>query len=68
MIHPDTPGSEHEPNRRGHHSWMMVACCVPMVAIAVVLVALGAISIGFLLVVVACVALMALMMRGMSHE
>jgi hypothetical protein len=47
---------------------MMIACCIPMLAIAVVLVAAGVVSAGFLLVAIGCTALMALMMRGMSHD
>jgi len=51
----------------GHrgHGWMMIACCIPMLVIAVVLVATGVLSAGFLLVAVGCTAMMALMMRGM---
>jgi hypothetical protein len=43
---------------------MMIACCVPMLAIAVVLVATGAASPGFLVVALGCTAMMALMMGG----
>ena len=52
---------------RGHggHGLMMIACCVPMLVIAGVLVATGVVSFGFLIVAVACTAMMALMMRGM---
>lgn len=55
------------PAQRGHtgHSWMMIACCVPMLVIAVALVATGVIGAGFLFVAVACTAMMALMMGGM---
>lgn len=51
----------------GHsgHGWMMLVCCVPMVAIAVVLVATGVVSLGFLVLALACPAMMFLMMRGM---
>ncbi|MGV9937273.1 hypothetical protein ACWDY4_43395 [Streptomyces olivaceoviridis] len=52
------------PSRHGGHGWMMIACCVPMVVIAVVLVATGVVSPGFLVAGVMCVAMMALMMRG----
>ena len=51
----------------GRHGWMMVVCCIPMLAIAIALVAAGAVSSSFLLVAVACTAMMALMMRGMNH-
>ena len=49
----------------GHSRWMMIACCVPMLAIAVV-VALSGAGFGFLVVAVMCTAMMALMMGGMS--
>ncbi|MGE0308052.1 MAG: hypothetical protein AB7N61_07230 [Acidimicrobiia bacterium] len=58
----------HEGHQHGGHSWMMIACCIPMLAIAVLLVATGAASPGFLLVAVMCTAMMALMMRGMSDD
>lgn len=51
----------------GHGHWMMIACCVPMLVIAVILVATGVASAGFILVAVMCTAMMALMMAGMSH-
>jgi uncharacterized integral membrane protein len=52
----------------GHagHGWMMLICCVPMLVIALVLVATGVVSVGFLLVALACPAMMFLMMRGMQ--
>lgn len=46
---------------------MMIACCVPMLVIAIVLVAAGVVSAGFLLAAVGCTAMMYLMMRGMGH-
>jgi hypothetical protein len=46
---------------------MMMACCIPMLLIAVALVAAGVASSGFILVAVACTAMMALIMHGMSH-
>jgi hypothetical protein len=53
----------------GHagHSWMMIACCIPMLVIAVALVAAGVASPSFIVAAVACTAMMALMMRGMDH-
>ena len=39
-----------------------------MLAIAVGLVLAGVVSPGFLLVAVACTAMMAMMMRGMGHS
>ncbi len=50
----------------GGHGWMMMVCCIPMVAIALGLVIAGAVSPGFLLVAGGCVAMMALMMRTMD--
>ena len=50
----------------GKHSWIMIACCIPMLAIAVVLVATGVASPGFLVAAIACTVMMAMMMRGMS--
>lgn len=43
--------------KHGGHGWMMI-CCVPMVAIAIALVAAGAVSPSFLLTAGACVAMM----------
>ena len=54
-------------NGHGGHGWMMIACCIPMLVIAVALVATGVASPGFILVAVMCTAMMALMMRGMDH-
>ena len=68
---PGTPTGEpaHGGHQHGHggHGWMMIACCIPMLVIAGVLVATGAASPGFLVVAVGCTLMMALMMRGMSH-
>lgn len=50
----------------GGHSWMMIACCIPMLAIAIALVATGVASPGFLFAAIACTAMMAMMMNGMS--
>jgi hypothetical protein len=52
-------------SHRGH-GLMMIACCIPMLVIAVALVATGVVSFGFLFIAVACTALMVLMMRGMG--
>ena len=59
-VHPD------EAQESGHGHWAMIACCIPMLVIAVVLVATGVAGPGFILVAVMCTAMMALMMRGMS--
>ena len=65
----DTPQGPHGGHRSGHggHGWMMIACCIPMLAIAVILVATGAVSPAFLAAAVGCTLMMALMMRGMGH-
>ena len=52
---------------QGGHGWMMIACCIPMLAIAGILVATGVASPGFLFAAVGCTLMMALMMRGMGH-
>ena len=59
------PGHDH---RGGHgaHSWMMIACCIPMLVIAIVLVATGVASAGFIFAAIMCTAMMWMMMRGMS--
>lgn len=49
----------------GWHGWMMMICCIPMLVIAVALVAAGMVGAGFLVFAVVCTAVMALMMRGM---
>ena len=62
------PGGMPDGNpRHGGHGWMMIACCIPMLVIAGVLVATGAASPGFLAVAVGCTLMMSLMMRGMGH-
>lgn len=65
----DPAGGQHTARNRGHsgHSWMMIACCIPMIVIAIALVATGVASPSLLLAAAACTAMMALMMRGMDH-
>jgi hypothetical protein len=63
-THPEAGPQGH---RGGAHGWMMIACCIPMLVIAGALVLTGVVSPGFILVAVACTAMMALMMRGMDH-
>ena len=60
-------GPAHDTARHGGHGWMMIACCIPMLAIAVILVATGAANPAFLGIAVGCTLMMALMMGGMSH-
>ena len=74
--HTQPPSSSEHPSHspdgvhgKGHgmgHGWMMIACCIPMLVIAVALVAAGVVSTSFLIFAVACTAMMALMMRGMG--
>jgi hypothetical protein len=63
---PAGPGGHDSPGHGGGHGWMMIACCVPMLVIAIVLLATGAVGVGFLLAAIGCTAMMALMMRGMG--
>jgi hypothetical protein len=68
MTEPHTqPAAGQQKPRLGGHSWMMIACCIPMIVIAIALVAAGVASPGLLFAAVACTAMMALMMRGMHH-
>jgi hypothetical protein len=58
----------HESGGHGGHGWMMIACCIPMLVIAVILVATGTASPSFLVIAVGCTLMMAMMMRGMGHD
>lgn len=58
---PDTPA------RHRGHGWMMIACCIPVIVIFGALWLAGVIPASFLLVALACTAMMALMMVGMSY-
>ena len=67
MTEPRTDKAPPEPTgAHGGHSWMMIACCIPMLVIAIVLVATGIAGVGFIVAAVMCTAMMAMMMRGMS--
>lgn len=56
-----------EPDGGGSgHSWMMIACCIPMLIIAIVLVTTGVAGAGFIFAAIMCTAMMWMMMRGMS--
>ena len=52
---------------RGGHGLMMIACCIPMLVIAGILVATGVASPAFLVIAVGCTLMMAMMMGGMGH-
>jgi uncharacterized membrane protein len=58
---------EKRSSHRPGHGWMMIACCIPMLVIAVVLVATGVASPGFLVIAIGCTVMMAIMMAGMGH-
>ncbi len=66
------PRVSHREHTAGHgahggHGWMMIACCIPMLVIAVVLVATGVVGYGFIFAALMCAVMMAVMMRGMGH-
>ena len=69
-IDHDEPASRHEEGskkgrKKGRGRLLMIACCVPMLAIALIIALSGA-GFGFLVVAVMCTAMMAMMMAGMS--
>ncbi len=66
-LQPAPPG-DRKPKSAGGHGLMMIACCIPMLVIAIALVATGVVGASFIFVAVACTAMMALMMRGMHHD
>ena len=61
-----SPGREGDAPKRGHGHWMMIACCIPMLVLAVVLVAAGVVGAGFIFAAIVCTVMMAMMMRAMS--
>jgi hypothetical protein len=62
----DPPVRDDETQKSGHGHWAMIACCIPMLVIAVVLVATGVAGFGFIVAAIMCTAMMAMMMRSMS--
>lgn len=42
-----TRHSEHQDQHGAHHVWLMIACCIPLLMIAIVLVVTGAASASF---------------------
>jgi hypothetical protein len=68
LPRPAAPSLAHSGDRHGGHGWMMIACCIPMLLIAVVLVTTGAAGVGFLGAAIACTVMMTLMMRGMDTD
>lgn len=57
--------SSHRGHSHGGHRWMMIACCIPMLVIAIALVATGVAGVGFIFAAIVCTLMMAMMMRGM---
>ena len=49
------------------HRLMMLACCIPVLLIAVVLVAAHLVSATAIVFALGCTLMMAFMMRGMNH-
>ena len=49
------------------HGWMMIACCIPMLVIAIALVATGVVGAGLIFGAVMCTAMMAMMMAMMPR-
>ena len=68
---PDTEHPGHGTMSHGGHGWMMIACCIPMLAIAIALVATGVVGFGFIFIALMCTAMMFMMhkaMGGMGHD
>ena len=61
----ETPPDE-DPGSGGRGRWLMIACCIPMLVIAVLIAATGA-GFGFLVAAVMCTAMMFFMMSAMSR-
>jgi hypothetical protein len=60
-----TPAEDSESRHGGGHGWMMMICCIPMIAIAVLLFLTGVAGSGALLGALLCTVMMALMMFAM---
>ena len=73
MSQLQTPQSDQHARRGGQigHGLLMIVCCIPILVIAIVLVATGVASASFLFAVFACTVMMgmmmAMMMGGMSR-
>jgi hypothetical protein len=69
QLNPHT-GTGHDAH--GGHRWMMLICCVPMIAIVLLLIVSGTAGSGAVLWALGCVAMMAAMMfmmpGGHSHK
>lgn len=64
---PTTSSKGNKTGGHGGHGWMMVACCIPMLIIAGVLVVTDVVSVAFLIYAVACLAMMGVMMWMMDR-
>ena len=64
----ETKRSTQHSHFAGHtgHGWMMIACCIPIVVIAVTLVATGVVGAGLIFGATMCTVMMAMMMAMMS--
>jgi hypothetical protein len=68
-----TPPSDQHARRGSHpgHDLLMIVCCIPILVIAIVLVATGVAGASFLFAAIACIVMMgmmmAMMMGGMSR-
>ena len=64
----DRPHEDQSKEAGGHtgHKWMMMACCVPMLAIAIALVVSETAGAGVIILAIGCALMMALMMGGMG--
>ncbi len=65
-MSPHESGHDEDGGGGGHSHWMMIACCVPMIAVAVGLVLAGVVSAGFLIIAIGCLVIMAVMMTMMK--
>lgn len=65
----DSPSDVDAVAKEGHggHNWLMMACCVPMILIAIGLVFAGVVSVSYLIYAVGCLGMMFMMMRMMDH-
>ncbi|HEX6758847.1 MAG TPA: hypothetical protein VF086_10645 [Propionibacteriaceae bacterium] len=65
-VRPESKPAQADQPHSSRHGWTMIAFCLPVLVVAVILVATKVVGVGFLLVAVACPLMMA-MMRGMGH-
>ena len=63
-----TADHEHHGGARRTNHMTLIACCIPVLPIAAVLVATHVVSASALVVAVGCVVMMTFMMRGMNHD